>query len=407
MCSARLSAATKLSFGVAIPSLLVATNLSTSLATNGVIYFGSDGALYRVDTDGHNLVNLLGGVILSCTYGAVAYDVGPAMVYVTDRCLPEGSSTLWREQPEGSIYGVLRHVQYDSVFAGVAIDPGRGKVYWALRTAGANFPADAGLIQRADLDGSGVETVTTSAGARLGGLREDPIAGKVYWTTFQPDLATSGAIRRVGSDGQNREDLVTGLDEPRDVALDIGGSKFYWTDSGTGKIQRADLADGGNVQDLVSGLGFVYGIDLDPASGKIYWTAGDRIQRANLDGSNVEDVLTEFPGITGLDVVTQTPANVRTLAASGFTVQVLPNGGGSAGSTLVLRLPMDGFVSVDLFTVAGERLVRLLDAPLSAGVWRVSWPGLDRNGQPVARGVYLYQARLGDTFRAGKLFLLR
>ena len=74
-----------------------------------------------------------------------------------------------------------------------------------------------------------------------------------------------------------------------------GTSKLYWSDWGTDKIQRADL-DGSNVEDLVSGAGLngPDGLSLDLAGGKIYWAdAGtNKIQRANLDGSWVEDLVT-------------------------------------------------------------------------------------------------------------------
>jgi sugar lactone lactonase YvrE len=69
--------------------------------------------------------------------------------------------------------------------------------------------------------------------------------------------------------------------------------KIYWADMGTAKIQRADL-DGTNVEDLVSsGLSSPAGIALDASAGKMYWTDAvtDKIQRANLDGSGVEDLV--------------------------------------------------------------------------------------------------------------------
>ena len=75
---------------------------------------------------------------------------------------------------------------------------------------------------------------------------------------------------------------------------------IYWTDAGANKIQRANL-DGANVQDLVTGLPFPRGLAVDILGGKMYWTdtVTDKIQRANLDGSNIEDL------VTGLD----NPAN--------------------------------------------------------------------------------------------------
>ena len=65
-----------------------------------------------------------------------------------------------------------------------------------------------------------------------------------------------------------------------------------------GKIQRANL-DGSNVEDLVTGLGKLFALDLDLTAGKMYWTdfGTTKIQRANLDGSGVEDILTATDGL--------------------------------------------------------------------------------------------------------------
>ena len=82
--------------------------------------------------------------------------------------------------------------------------------------------------------------------------------------------------------------------------------KMYWRDydedNGTGKIQRANL-DGSQVEDLVTGLkGSPLVLALDEARGKMYWTDYDedngtgKIQRSNLDGSQVEDLVTGLEG---------------------------------------------------------------------------------------------------------------
>ena len=86
-----------------------------------------------------------------------------------------------------------------------------------------------------------------------------------------------------------------------------GTSKLYWTDWGTDKIQRADL-DGSNVEDLVSdaGLDGPDGLALDVSGGKLYWadSGTNKIQRANLDGSGIEDLATDqnLPFGLALDV---------------------------------------------------------------------------------------------------------
>ena len=67
---------------------------------------------------------------------------------------------------------------------------------------------------------------------------------------------------------------------------------MYWTTLDLGKIWRANL-DGSEVEDLVEGLYAPYDIALDVAVGKMYWVerASGKMQRANLDGSGVEDLV--------------------------------------------------------------------------------------------------------------------
>ncbi len=121
------------------------------------------------------------------------------------------------------------------------------------------------------------------------GQREASAGGKMYWTDLGIDK-----IQRANLDGAGVEDLVTkGLSAPWGIALDVTGRRMYWTDAGTGKIQRAKL-DGTGVQDLITtGLTHPGEIALDVSGGKMYWTdsATGKIQWANLDGTGVEDLI--------------------------------------------------------------------------------------------------------------------
>ncbi len=120
-------------------------------------------------------------------------------------------------------------------------------------------------------------------------------------------------------DGTDVVLLIRYLADPSDPALPAGigepvvattGSqawKMYWTDGGTRKIQRSNL-DGSGVEDLVTtGLSGPEGIALDVSGGKMYWTdwLREKIQRSNLDGSGVEDLVTtglNWPNGIALDV---------------------------------------------------------------------------------------------------------
>ena len=172
---------------------------------------------------------------------------------------------------------------------GLALDPAGRKMYWT----------DPGTdkIQRANLDGSGVDDIVATGLEYPGGLALDSVGGKMYWTDSGTDK-----IQRANLDGSGVEDIViTGLDRPGGLALDSVGGKMYWTDSGTDKIQRANL-DGSGVEDLVTGLVGPFTLALDPGGGKIYWVAQgvDKIQRANLDGSGVEGIITGLVNPFGL-----------------------------------------------------------------------------------------------------------
>jgi hypothetical protein len=90
----------------------------------------------------------------------------------------------------------------------------------------------------------------------------------------------------------------------RGIALD-GAGKIYWIESD--RIRRANV-DGSNAEDLVTGLVGERGdIALDPRAGEMYWLAGGLLQRANLDGSDIVELVTglESAGSLALDL---TPA---------------------------------------------------------------------------------------------------
>ncbi len=50
--------------------------------------------------------------------------------------------------------------------------------------------------------------------------------------------------------------VITGLRSPSSIAVDADGAKMYWTDGQDLKIQRANL-DGSNIEDLVTGTDFL------------------------------------------------------------------------------------------------------------------------------------------------------
>ena len=187
----------------------------------------------------------------------------------------------------------------------ITLDIAGGKIYWTEREV-----AD---IHRSDLDGSNVETLIEGYGPPgwnwITDIALDVAGGKMYWTEgISHGDYIEGIVARANLDGSNIEVLLRAGHDLEDIALDLVKGKVYWTNAGT--IQRADLEDQRWVDreeyspDYIYehigyeyiGLGSTMSIALDVDRGKVYWTGAGTIQRADLDGQNVEEVLTISDG---------------------------------------------------------------------------------------------------------------
>ena len=245
---------------------------SASGGTPNKMYWTSERKIQRANIDGSEVEDLITtGFYDPFDDAGIALDVGRGKMYWTN-----GRSKIQRANIDGSeVEDLITELRSPS---GIALDVGRGKIYWTTSRS----------IQRANLDGSEVEDLITGSGYE-GGIALG--RGKIYWTT-------SRSIQRANLDGSEVEDLITESGYEGGIALDVGRGKIYWKDdSYPYKIQRANL-DGSEVEDLITESGYEGGIALDVGRGKIYWKDDSypyKIQRANLDGSEVEDL------ITGLD----------------------------------------------------------------------------------------------------------
>ena len=147
---------------------------------------------------------------------------------------------------------------------------------------------NSGTLHR--LVGAEVENLVPSV-RNATGLAMDVAGSKLYWTERTGD--STGRIRRANLDGTNVQLVKELKSVPHGIALDAAGRKLYWTAS-SGKIKRANLNGSGSENVVPGGLERPKGLTLDVSGGKVYWTEmSGRIRRANLDGSNVEAVATD------------------------------------------------------------------------------------------------------------------
>ena len=162
-----------------------------------------------------------------------------------------------------------------------------------LNLTGLVYEQDISKIREAvTLSGINGVTVDTATVQRLGD-RIVVVELDYDDTDFVRDTAlifsvAAGAITNYDSTAFTTELPVT-ANRNEDILT------IFWTDGGTDNIQRVNM-DGSNIEDLVTqGLSSPLGIALDVAGGKMYWTDFDteKIQRANMDGSNIEDLVTQ------------------------------------------------------------------------------------------------------------------
>ena len=384
----------------------------TQPTTGSFIYWTDVGrkTIQRANLDGSNLQTLVSRGLVS-PYG-IAVDVAGGKMYWTDY----DTDRIQCANLDGSNVQTLVARGLENP-AEIALDVTGGKMYWTdWGEAGTGARFGKQNIKRANLDGSNIETLVTSSHGIYfpEGIALAVAGGKMYWTDYSADR-----IQRANLDGSNVQTLVAlGLEGPRGIAVDAAGGKMYWTDYDAGRIQRANL-DGSNVQTIVTrGLESPNGIALDVAGGKMYWTdygetgvgarfGAEKIQRANLDGSNIETLVTRAQGLTALghiavgvapkpppvvqqpDLVVEQPTVSKSTLAPGesFTLSatVSNNGDGSAAAT-TLRY----YRSTDATITTGDTAV----GTDSVGALAANGSGAENITltAPTAAGTYYYGA---------------
>jgi hypothetical protein len=174
---------------------------------------------------------------------------------------------------------------------GVAVDVAGGKVYWT--NMGSLLGTGGGSLQRANLDGSDVETIVPAGMAQTPKqMQLDLVNGKLYFCDRE-----GAKVWRANLDGSGLETIVSGhgFNQLVGVALDVAAGKFYFSDRNNRKILRANIEmpageTGANRTDIEEMLVFGSGampidLDIDHENDLLYWT--DRqlatVNRAGLE----------------------------------------------------------------------------------------------------------------------------
>ena len=221
---------------------------------------------------GGGLYSLSGAKEAKIAESANGVAVGGGKIYWTSQ-VSASSGTINSANLDGT--GVATVTSIQSVPVGIAVDTAGSKLYWTN---------SRGRIQRANLNGSGIKNVLLDL--------SDPTDivvsnGFIYWTEG------GNSVRRVNISGQKIViDVAVNLDTVGGLA--VGGGKVYWTEqtsASAGTVNGANL-NGTNFGALATLLSAPMGISVDTAGSKLYWTnARGRVQSANLDGSGIKNVV--------------------------------------------------------------------------------------------------------------------
>ena len=297
---------------------------ATSSAVRRIFYLDVQGSVLAFDEDDSTPRTL----VSSAGKGpdGIAVDVAGGHLFWTTMGVPaDNDGSLRRSELDGSKITTIVATGMTYTPKQLKLDLAGQKLYWADR--------EGMRIQRAAMDGSGLETLVTvatgdaarkDAGNWCVGLALDLTHGFVYWTQKGPDNGKVGSIRRAhlqmpdGETAATRTDvevLIDGLPEPVDLDLDATGGDLYmyWSDRGDDTINRAPIeipsgmtaATRDDREILVRGVREAIGVALDLERGHVYYTSGasGRVGRANLDGSGARDLVTGSGALTGIAVV--------------------------------------------------------------------------------------------------------
>jgi DNA-binding beta-propeller fold protein YncE len=227
---------------------------------------------------------------------------------------------------------------------GIAIDEAGGKYYY---TASSGDLTKYG-VARANLDGSGAETIIPYSDGRSAGLALDPLAGKLYWSVS----GSSPEIKRADLDGSDVEIVVSGLSAPHGLDLDNIHGKLYWADWFEKSILRANL-DGSGVEEVVdTAPQRPRYLVVDAQAGKLFWTgdSGDAVRQANLDGSNESPLIGSGPVGTRGIVLDQKSGQRFWINVTTQTISTASKEGGVVEDIIIRRLYGPQGINVDEIT---------------------------------------------------------
>ena len=191
--------------------------------------------------------------------------------------------------------------------------------------------------------------------------------GKVYWTEKTGE--SGGTINSANLNGSDVTELASIMAVPMGIAVDVAGSKLYWTNS-RGRIQSANL-NGSGITNVIPG-GLESPMDLALAGGNAYWTQGNgSVRFVNLRGTKQ---------IRNISTGTDTPGSLVIGGGKVYWTEMTGESGGTVNSA-----NLNGTGATPLASILAAPIGIAVDGARSKLYWtnargRVQSANLDGSG---------------------------
>ena len=306
---------------------------------------------------------------------------------------------------------------------------GGGKVYWTEMTA-----AGGGTINSANLDGTNFETLATLLSAPMG-ISVDTAGSKLYWTNAR------GRVQRASLNGSGIQNVVEGLGSPGEIVISNSISTLTgapltppvsYAPYDVDKDGRVDNVDAGLVIDALGTRNAAYDVNGDGAVNfldvvLVFDNRDDNVAGAptivgNLKLSAVQiDIIQEQVELL-IATNDRSPAAIRTLVylqqllvtARPEKTQLFANYPNpfNPETWIPYELATDTHVRITIYNTQGVVIRTLQFGHQSAGYYTgrdraAYWDGRNALGEQVASGLYFYQLETDTMSSMRKMVILK
>ena len=167
------------------------------------------------------------------------------------------------------------------------------------------------------------------------------------------------------------------------IAQDLNGVMWFGTENGVSSFDGTDWTTYTTENGLAGNT--VYAITVD-ASGAVWFGTNAGVSRYGGEITAVE-MPEGTPTLITIDGVFPNPFNPT--------------------ATIEFSLPSNGYASVEIYNLAGQRVRQLITNDLTAGRHTAVWNGRDENGSMTASGIYIVRLNMNGITASQRMTLVR